>query len=729
MRVPADDFILKILPLSESLSDLVDPIVSRLKQGGVYNTKKQRWSAFLTDPCNSTQNERRVYAPLATIFEKVVGAAKILNGTLEQTFCLQVEGSLTLASERGSQSQPDSYMRMERQALASLRTEMAQAAGSDGWLNPLDLPADEDSGNATAYNTTIPGQFKKQKNARTTADNVSKIIWDMSKMVCLDPTRRFTFGITIENTELSIWLLSRGDLLRSHSFNFNKNIDFLVRLFLSFGFSSPTEMGWDPSIVCAGVDNEQTRSYYILVGKEVFKTTRTLSNHSAENPLGRAVRVWAVKSSSGGDHVLKDMWLEPDRDEEHIVYERIIDDVEKLQNEEDAKKKNANKPPVKFLAAVKNALFTPIAHSRVMIAGKEDHTTDYILRGYEVENPEFIPIQVDEPPPPESLPIGFSWPGDKDVKLPRRILLSKNLSTKRIHYRIVFKELATTLYNERSLTNIVQAMEEIIFALSALHRAGWVHRDISIANVYYNSNRNAGMLGDLEYARRGGDKRKGHAIRTGTPCFMACEAIVHDHLFTSIPDHQIDDSVEPPRKRRHGLSVSITATSPDPQASATSGTTASISKPHTSAISATTANVPFVYNPLHDLESAWWVLVWIILFYDGGSAPCSDNIASQALIEMLFDGRMDISNRLPFLQNPESKGWLGWLSPSLSGLAKCIQVFGPMLVASYRELESNIESKDNSWFGRKGAAFLTVLRNLELTEDNDILLVPVKATM
>ncbi|KAH7873943.1 uncharacterized protein C8R40DRAFT_337212 [Lentinula edodes] len=71
---------------------------------------------------------------------------------------------------------------------------------------------------------------------------------------------------------------------------------------------------------------------------------------------------------------------------------------------------------------------------------------------------------------------------------PRRTILnigsSKNHQA--IHHRYhLFKQCATTIYDERSLDNTpgFRAVVDVIKALYVLHWAGWVHRDISGGNV------------------------------------------------------------------------------------------------------------------------------------------------------------------------------------------------------------------------------------------------------
>ncbi len=45
-----------------------------------------------------------------------------------------------------------------------------------------------------------------------------------------------------------------------------------------------------------------------------------------------------------------------------------------------------------------------------------------------------------------------------------------------------------------------------------MHESGWVHRDISVGNVYYHEER-GGLLGDLEYAKVMADEQT-HEVRT-----------------------------------------------------------------------------------------------------------------------------------------------------------------------------------------------------------------------
>lgn len=47
-----------------------------------------------------------------------------------------------------------------------------------------------------------------------------KILWSMNYCMVEDPQRRFTFGFTIEDTEMRMWFCCREIVLVSEDFNF-----------------------------------------------------------------------------------------------------------------------------------------------------------------------------------------------------------------------------------------------------------------------------------------------------------------------------------------------------------------------------------------------------------------------------------------------------------------------------------------------------------------------------
>ncbi|KAE9395583.1 hypothetical protein BT96DRAFT_861761, partial [Gymnopus androsaceus JB14] len=118
-------------------------------------------------------------------------------------------------------------------------------------------------------------------------------------------------------------------------------------------------------------------------------------------------------------------------------------------------------------------------------------------------------------------------------------------------------------------------MEGVIWVLVILYNAGWVHRDLSAGNVYWYAEGSRGLLGDFEYTKlRASDIA--HEIRSkwplGTPYFMAAETLSHAYLFQPRPlDVSAPNNKKPPPP-------------------------------------------PFAYNSLLDLESVWWILMYVLFF-------------------------------------------------------------------------------------------------------------------
>ena len=96
----------------------------------------------------------------------------------------------------------------------------------------------------------------------------------------------------------------------------------------------------------------------------------------------------------------------------------------------------------------------------------------------------------------------------------------------RWHYRIVYKQLAIPYKNLRNLKDMSLLLEQTVqgeslfqtngqililnyfIALQVIHKAGWVHRDLSIGNLYLYidpvSGVKRGLIGDFEFAKKVG---------------------------------------------------------------------------------------------------------------------------------------------------------------------------------------------------------------------------------
>ncbi|KAJ3744604.1 hypothetical protein DFH05DRAFT_1524227 [Lentinula detonsa] len=643
-----------------------------------------RLRKFLTVEVSITSATRRL-----SILIQSTGAVGwcILRKSIPVKKFRATDGNATPFSERKGDSRPDGFFEINQKALSEMAKNCEVLMKKEGWK---DVPKPSESSHRTTnetkeslqpstnagekpkrpppppiYRITSPQEFKK-KSFQSSQD-IIKLMWNMSRILALDPCRRFTLGFTIENRSFRLWMiLNRGTILRSQAFDFFEDQYSLVRVFLSFAFSSAGNMGWDPTITFSHCDSDNRRQYNIIVDEKVYRTVTTLSDYPADNPLGRAARVWKVEDAKGNTRVLKDLWLEHDRLEEHQIYENIVKDVE--QSAEPGFEEET-------MNAVVPHLLTPLGHCRVKVSGiADDDTTLVMLRGYDIKKAQATDLmRPSQANPAQKQSFAYSLPHDQDAEyitqtsqdsgfqVPQRVVLQETRkipNDQRYHYRIVFKECATTIYDERSLSNIILALADVLIALQFIHSAGWVHRDISGGNLYYYKDR--GLIGDLEYAKKVEDQSH-HNVRTGTPHFMASEALSNRYLFYPIVPNPFTSL--PQRRLFKFVPDDVPASN--------------VVKP---------AAPSFNHNALHDIESVWWVLVYTVLINDDAASQSQNTSVRQKLMNKLFDGQLNNNSRLPFLRDPDFEKCL---PSSFSSLAPALREYAELLIAAFSAAEKN----------------------------------------
>ncbi|KAJ3823101.1 hypothetical protein F5880DRAFT_1613185 [Lentinula raphanica] len=715
-EISVEDYFKHILPQLPSQLEkrhFIREVVKILDNNHTYDTASNRWKGFPNDPAQQTRHETEVFSPLADIFTAIVDAAQQVEPGLVPNFELVVDGNATPFSERGGDSRPDGFFKISNKLLEEMSMKCKALMEKDGWnlkdmptggtvLNQSKTKTDQLTAHAgkrtkkppvpAVYEITVPQEFKKKQFTGDVENDIVKLLWNCWKILALDPCRRFTLGFTIENQFLCLWVLNRGTLLKTEPFDFLKNKNHVVQMFLSFAFSSAEDMGWDPTITFSHLDDKNKRQYNIIVEKHVYRTISTLSDFSADNPLGRGARVWKVQDAEGSTHVLKDLWLDIDRTEEHEIYKEIIKDVEKTAAPETQQQSKQ---------IVMDRLLTPLEYCRVKILGKPDDTVSVMLRGYnsDVKKPNRVSLLSVSPAyPAEKQSVGPSYPGDQDHSQsktpsdsesesehdsdtleapeprPQRIQNPKMVNTmgfrfytQMYHYRIVFQEYATTIYDERNLANVLHAIKDILIALCLIHSAGWVHRDISGGNLYYYKERHAGILGDLEYAKRvNDDEPSNHTVRTGTPFFMASETLIGQYLFHTA-NQELSSTVP-------NLFMMINNEwNHDNNAQVQSTSNAEL-------------RPPFAHNALHDLESVWWVIVWVLLFNDDAARLSPQTTARQTLMNYAFPGQFDSLDRMSFFKDPKFQNLL---PNSFSPVITVIESFSSKLHRAYEDLEKH----------------------------------------
>ncbi|KAF9245899.1 hypothetical protein BU15DRAFT_70959 [Melanogaster broomeanus] len=256
-----------------------------------------------------------------------------------------------------------------------------------------------------------------------------------------------------------------------------------------------------------------------------------------------------------GRVIIKDTSRDSDRMPEDEILHDILADKKKFCEDAAA-------------IAAKQHFLTVLDQDDVKIRGVADDT-QHLLHGKDLPDP-LLWYKVSPDHEPTLLPHTFSV---GNVPLPPARPINQRLGSQKIrhkrHSRLVFDEIGQPIYTLDTLHDVAKTLDGAVRALGYMHRAGWDHRDISSVNVLRHEDR--GLITDLEYAKRRTSSEYDE-VRTGTADFMACEIESQEYLFC--PTTPIPGWVLRP---------------------------APLSK-----------SSPVVTNPLRDLESSWWILIWVL---------------------------------------------------------------------------------------------------------------------
>ncbi|KAJ7094042.1 hypothetical protein B0H15DRAFT_150964 [Mycena belliarum] len=301
----------------------------------------------------------------------------------------------------------------------------------------------------SCFATAVPCKLRSMRNPEES--NERDLIWSCQDVLRDDSRRRFSYGISLDDTDLRIWFFSRSHELVSPPLNYLKEAPRLVQLFLALAFASQEELGYDESMT-QFKDNCGAVQYKIQVGEAFYVTTKLLSDHRHDAACGRTTRVWEAYREDDLERTpvaLKDLWTSTGAIQEGT---QLLDLHERLEALEDP---GTPHPPGQYFLTVLNHGYVQTAN------GEDDHTIDIMTRG--------------------CLP-----PADGP-------------SHARKHYRIVFKEVGTPVHSLQCLSEAMRALADATQALRLLYRLGLIHHDVSAGNILFVDG--VGKLSDLEYLR------------------------------------------------------------------------------------------------------------------------------------------------------------------------------------------------------------------------------------
>ncbi|KAM0584291.1 hypothetical protein ACHAP6_007485 [Verticillium nonalfalfae] len=375
----------------------------------------------------------------------------------------------------------------------------------------------------------VPGELKSNPSA----DIASKAWLDLGRyareVLTAQDTRRFVLGFTICGSLMRIWMFDRLGGIASEQFDINHDGLQFVSTVLGFLWMDEEDLGFDPSITTED-------------GKRLIKITR---NGKAERLVvdklmkrapciaGRATTCWKAHREEDPQttFVVKDSWQFLERDEEGELL-----------------KEAASKGVVNVARYYH--------HENVVVRGEVDDIRGNVRRGLNVAEAKnyrpdrsFISWSTSTAVPPRTgrsstvgvkrslSQTGAPVPPGKRSCSASPTKASHDAIPNRIHRRVILRDYGTAIYKASSRLALLAALEGCIEGHESLHKAGLLHRDISINNLMINEdNTNSSwpyFLIDLDLAiKEQRDGVSGARGKTGTRAFMAIGALLGEqHSF------------------------------------------------------------------------------------------------------------------------------------------------------------------------------------------------------
>jgi len=134
------------------------------------------------------------------------------------------------------------------------------------------------------------------------------------------------------------------------------------------------------------------------------------------------------------------------------------------------------------------------------------------------------------------------------------------------------------------------------------------------------------------------------------------------------------------------------------------------------------SEIPFTANPLHDLESLWWIQVWLLHFYvdrDGRERSTEQS----AMYQSLFPGLLLGGSRVPSLQTQLK---LVILPEAFQRPARAVEEMRRFLLATYSACERTLPPKFQDHLDKLTTFFTEALQGATDVSKNITLHVPGK---
>ncbi|KFY03126.1 hypothetical protein V490_00273 [Pseudogymnoascus sp. VKM F-3557] len=425
-----------------------------------------------------------------------------------------------------------------------------------GFVNNLDV---EDNSKCHWSQILVIGELKSKPGS----DTLSKTWRDLARyareVFFAQDTRRFVLGFTLCGSVMRLWEFDRLGGIASSPFDINQDGLQFVSVVLGYLWMNKTQLGFDPTILEA--DGERYIEIMRHGRKERLVIDETMKR--AGCVAGCATTCWKAHLADDDTRaplVIKDSWQYPERDEEGELLREATD------------KEVVN-------------VARHYCHETVHVAGERDDVRGNVRRNLDISKATNYFVQRKRaegsmlPPKPSGMDSSRRGRSTADTINRKRSSSSLNaplppkkrtysssptkrvLTTpthNRIRRRVIVRDYGTPIYKASSCVAMVAALEGCIEGYESLHgRASMLQRDVSIGNLMMNE--------DVD--------------NPSWPSFLI----------------DLDLAIRSEREEPSGAR----------------------SKTGTRAFMAIGVLLGEKHSFMHDLESFFWVLLWICIHYNG----------------------------------------------------------------------------------------------------------------
>ncbi|RSL45552.1 hypothetical protein CEP51_016063, partial [Fusarium floridanum] len=323
----------------------------------------------------------------------------------------------------------------------------------------------------------VPGELK----SNPCADKASMAWLDLGRyareVLAAQDTRRFVLGFTICGSLMRVWAFDRLGGIASEQFDINEDGRQFVSTILGFLWMNEEQLGFDPTIMTVNGErfievNRNGSTERIIIDKKMQR---------APCIAGRATTCWKAHPEGQPEMllVIKDSWQYPERDEEGELLREVTDK-----------------------GVVNVARY--YHHETVQIHGEDDDIRNNVRRGLDIT--QAANYRPERPMRRSNVASGTSR-GDRGRAGASRKRSSSQIGAplpsskrscsvsptkaasivpNRVHRRLIVRDYGMPIYKASSRSALLAAFERCIEGHESLHRAGLLHRDVSINNLMIN---------------------------------------------------------------------------------------------------------------------------------------------------------------------------------------------------------------------------------------------------